>query len=153
MFVLSAHVMGVDSGMETALSHGENQKIYCTSISAIRHVGLHANPRWLEMSPFPLVPQWRLWKTFCESAFYPCRQSWKLLGRHVVAGKNFLFGEKRSRAHIYTLDTHFLSCQPLGNRTHRYVSADASTVNQISVSSAELGCRPRCRLQPQPRTL
>lgn len=43
MFVLSVHVMGVDAGMETALSHGENQKIYCTSISAItlKHAGLH----------------------------------------------------------------------------------------------------------------
>lgn len=27
-------------------------------------------------SPFPLFRQWRLWKMFCESAFYPGRQSW-----------------------------------------------------------------------------
>lgn len=41
--MLSVHVMGVDTGMETALSHGENQKIYCASISAIilKHAGLH----------------------------------------------------------------------------------------------------------------
>lgn len=41
MFELRARVMGVFSGWKY---HVQNQKIYCTQISAIRlrHVGLHA---------------------------------------------------------------------------------------------------------------
>lgn len=63
MFALSALVMGVDPGVETPLSHGENQKIYCVSIAPIRrrHVGLHAaRTGWKTKVLLVCSRQWRL---------------------------------------------------------------------------------------------
>ena len=63
MFVLSAGVVeGCGADVETALSHGENQKIYCISIWAIRlqHVGLNPTRLAGTESPLPHFPQWRL---------------------------------------------------------------------------------------------
>lgn len=47
-------------------------------------------------SPCPLHRQWRLWKTLCESAFYPCRSSWERslklpLGSHVFRWEKSVF--------------------------------------------------------------
>lgn len=154
MFALRACVMGVDSGMETPLSHGENQKIYCTSISAIRlrHVGLHAaRTGWKIESHSPVPTMETLKDVLWISIFYPSWQSlklptqeWRSLERKMrekcffhFAGQDVLVWQERCST--TALEIHFLSSQLAGNCTQRYAKADTLTVNQISVPSHRVG--------------
>lgn len=106
MFVLSAHVMGVDSGMETPLSHGENQKIYCTSISAIRlrHVGLYTTRTGWKMKSLSSVSTMKtlkdvLWISILSLPTKLKEQSKITLANH--SGVTSLEGKMRAKCFLY----------------------------------------------------
>lgn len=76
MFVLNACTVGVGSGSKPC--RGENQKIYCTSVSAVRHVGPFANHSGWKIKSLFSVPTIRtLKKRFVIQHFHLCQQSWK----------------------------------------------------------------------------
>ena len=84
-------------------------------------------------NPCPLLRQWRHWKTLCESAFYPCRPSWKSslklpLGSHVFRWEKSVFTIWHERcwtiAHFYepgTPHTQVHKCRHNECKSHKFV--------------------------------
>lgn len=148
----------------------ENQKIYCTSFSVIRNVGLHTtHTGWKTDSrcSFSTMKTLKVLRISILSLPTKLKEQFgitlaKPLRTHVFAGKNerkafSAFCSKVFGHHVraYVLESCFLSSQPFRN-----AGRPMQTVNQTRLSSyaeqqnlRSLGCCPPGRLQPQSWTL